>query len=110
MINRRKLTPNLVSKTETVNDGRGEQQIGLLKLTFLHLAFSGDIKGGNGRLGSKRVSGIFHATSTSFRTPRMCGLTRVNGIGFLLGLRKGVICVQALEGDYPIVEIKRNGD
>ena len=87
----RKLTPDLVRKTEAVNDRRSDQQIGLFKLTFLHFALSGDIKSGNGGSGSNGVPGIFGATSTGIQTPRGSGLTRINGVGLLLRQGEGVV-------------------
>lgn len=42
-----KLTPHLVSKTEAINNGRGDQYVFIFELAFLHFALSGDIKGGN---------------------------------------------------------------
>jgi hypothetical protein len=58
----------------------------------------------------QEVAGIFHATSTPYKRRDLCRLTMINDIGFLLGLREGVVCVQALEGGCSIGEIKRNGD
>ena len=92
----RTLTPDLIRKTEAVNDGRGNQQVALFELTFLHFGFASDIESGDGGCwdGGTR---IFHATSTMVRTSRLGRLTGVNIVGFLLGLREGIVRVQALE-------------
>ena len=55
-------TPDLVRKTEAINDGRGNQQIALLEVAFLHFGFSDDIERGDG--GCNRDTRIFHTTST----------------------------------------------
>ena len=52
------------------------------------------------------MPGIFDATSTGIQTPRGSGLTRVNGVGFLLRQGEGVVRVQTFEGGYATVETK----
>jgi hypothetical protein len=95
------LTPDLVGKTEAINDGRGNQQIVFFKFAFLHFGLS-DIEGGNS---GYRDSRIFHATSTLGHTLRAVGLTRVNVIRCLFGLKEQVVRVRALEGGCQIGEI-----
>lgn len=91
------LTPDLVRKTEAVNDGRSNQQIALFEFALLHFGFSSNIEGGDVGI-CHRDARIFHATSTHVQTSRLVRLTGINVVGFLLWLREGVIRVQALEG------------